>query len=176
MKQFGYSDRSRNILRNLMDNSGSDDIIWSSDELRSILNHQLTAELAGECSRIAEAARTSVAKAKRAIESCGCATFGELLSGRADAIEVLLMVKEYAKASLTGNNDIPRNVARVLYMMAIVCGLKQGANGITSMNKASIDRELRRCLTFTWLPTAVREILRSYADTNGSSPRNRQTR
>jgi hypothetical protein len=71
------------------------------------------------------------------------------------------MVKDFAKASMTEPRDLPKDVARVLYVLTIVRGQASGERHFTTLDAANVERETRRCLTFGWLPEQVREWLRA---------------
>ena len=83
--------RSKDILRALMNPTQPDTVPWSSSDLQSILNHQLTTPLASELDQLAEIAQCSREEASLAIESCGCRTFGDLLRCQSPSV---IMVSE----------------------------------------------------------------------------------
>lgn len=145
-----------------MDPSRPDMIPWSSSELRAILDHQLATPLLSERTRLAETACCSVEHVSALIEGSACRTFGDLFACACPDIAAIFLVKDFAKASLTGEGDLPREVARVLYIMAILRGQLCSANPMTSLDSASVEREARRCLTYAWLPDSVRQSLRTW--------------
>jgi len=163
MKPFAGNAKSKNILRALMDPSEPDAVPWSSGELRAMLEHQLATQLEAECNSLARTSQCTVEQAREVIRSCGCLTFGDLLLNRSAPIEAVRLVKEYAKTSLTRDGDLPRDVARVLYVLSILCGRRAGAGHITSMDESSLSREISRCLTFAWLPESIRDAIRNAA-------------
>jgi len=69
-------------------------------------------------------------------------------------------LKRYAKNALAECGHLPRDVARVLYVAAIVRGRLAGIPGMTSPDRAGVEREARRCLTYGWLPPELRALLR----------------
>ncbi|MBD3291828.1 MAG: hypothetical protein GF393_02825 [Armatimonadia bacterium] len=145
-----------------MDPSQPDMVPWSANELRIILEHQLATPLASECARFAEIRRRPLEHIHTLVGDDRGQTFGGLLKSTSPAIAVLALVKDFAKASLSDENDLPREVARVLYIMAILCGRCNSTNPMTSLDRASIERETRRCLTYAWLPDNIRELLRTW--------------
>jgi len=154
------SRKSKDILRALLDPSRSETVPWSSSDLRAILEHQLATPLASELDRLAEFAQYSREQASSIIDGCGCYSFGDLLRDDSPSVSALSMLKDYAKGSLVNEGDLPRDVARVLYVIAILRGRQAGSGDITSLDETSIERETRRCLTFGWLPNDIRALLR----------------
>jgi hypothetical protein len=129
-----------------------------------MLDHQLATPLLVERARLAEIACCSVEHISTLIEGSPCRTFGDLFTCASPHIAIIAIVKDFAKASLTGEGDLPREVARVLYIMAILCGRLCGPDSMTSLDSASVEREARRCLTYAWLPGTVRQSLRTWTD------------
>ena len=132
---------------------------WSFEDLRSILMHQLNAPLENEVQRFAEISRFSIEQVQQYLDFCPGQTFAEALE-KPVSPEILEMIKEYAKASLMGDLDLPRDVARVIYIASIQQAQKAGFDQISTLDSASIQREIRRCLTFAWLTNEIRQILR----------------
>lgn len=154
------SRKSKDILRALMDPSQPDAVPWSSSDLRAMLEHQLAAPLACEVDRLAELARCSREHVSSVVAECGCDTFADALRDGSPSASVLSMLKNCAKGAMASQGDLPRDVARVLYVLAIVRGRQAGMDGITSLGEANITRAVARCLTFGWLPDDIRDLLR----------------
>jgi hypothetical protein len=144
----------------LLDVSRPDVGEWTPEDQRSILEHQLAAPLFADADRYAQIAGCSAVDVERIISASGCHSFGDVLSAEPPSVSALRLLKEYAKAVLGGAGDLPRDVGRVLYVLAILHGRRAGARDISSLNAATIERETRHCLTFGWLPDPVREQLR----------------
>ena len=152
--------RSKDILRALMDPSQPDAVPWSSSDLRAILEHQLATPLVSEFDQLAEASRLSGDRVLSILEASGCRTFRDAIRNASQSADAIRLVKDLAKASLAQDGDLPRDVARVLYVLAIVHGRQAGVSNLTSLDDASLERETRRCLTFGWLPDEIRRLLR----------------
>ena len=84
------------------------------------------------------------------------ATFRELLTSPQPSAEALGLVKNYAK----GDGELPREVARVLYIATLARAFQVGCQSITTMPREALEREIRRCLTVQWLPEAIHSILK----------------
>jgi hypothetical protein len=153
--------KSKDIIRALMDPSRPDTVPWSSSDLRAMLEHQLAAPLACELLRLAETSRRSFDEVASVVGGLKGATFGQLLENPTPCLEAIELVKDYAKAALRRDGDLPRDVARVLYVMAILRGRQAGYPAISSLDNVNVKGETRRCLTFGWLPDRVQDFLRS---------------
>jgi len=152
--------KSKDILRALMDPSLPDSVPWSSRDLCAILEHQLSTLLVAEMDQLAATSRLSHERVSAILQKAGCRTYLDVFEHGSPSADVLRLVKNLAKASLAHEEGLPRDVARVLYVLALLRGRQHGVAGLTSLDDASLDREARRCLTFGWLPEAVRRLLR----------------
>ncbi len=155
------SRKSKDILRALMDPSRPDAVPWSSADLRAMLEHQLATPLASELDRLAEISDRSREEVSSIIGGYQGGTFGDLLRNASPSIDAIRLAKDFAKASLVEDGGLPRDVARVLYVMAILRGRQAGFGDISSLDIENLRRETRRCLTFGWLPDDVRNLLRA---------------
>lgn len=142
-----------------MDPALPDAVPWSSSDLHAILQHQLDVPLCQEAFRLSEASHLSEDRLRAIAET----TFGSVLDHAKPEPDAIILIKNYAKAAMRGHSELPRDVARVLYMMAIVRGRLAGHHGVSSLDESNLKREVNRCLTFGWLPDKVRAHLRSLA-------------
>jgi len=152
--------KSKDILRALMDPACPDVVAWSSGELRAILEHQLGTPLKAEHDRFVELSQYSRAQVKLLFKRSGCTTFRDLIMADKPCVDALRLVKDFVKTSLTTGGDLPRDVARVLYIMTILQALSFGDKHFTALDGTSIEGEARRCLTFGWLPNDIMEFIR----------------
>ena len=67
-----------------------------------------------------------------------------------------LLLKDHAKASLSGEGGLPRDVARVLYFCAIQAARKLLNGEISSLDDASIRREIRVPSRSVWVTEVKR--------------------
>ena len=155
----GNNHNSKDILRALMDPSRPDPVPWSSHELRAILEHQLASPLDSEAERLAQISGLTVKMVAALLRNTSCVSFGELLMLSPPHLRALKLVKEFFKASLAKDGDLPRDVARCLYVVAILQGQRAGIGQISSLDETSLEREARRCLTFGWLPQEARQLI-----------------
>lgn len=155
------NNKSKDILRALMTPSQPDMVPWLSKDLRAILEHQLTTTLGSELDYLVEISHLSREQVSSILKGIEHRTFGNLLQDISPSIQVMRLIKEFGKASMMGNGDLPRDVARVLYVLAILRGRQAGVRNISMLDEASLEHEVRRCLTFGWLPDYVRDLLRT---------------
>jgi hypothetical protein len=132
--------RSLGILSDLLDSSRSSLLLWSSDDLLAILEHQLSVTLGSQKSQV---------------------TFGDALFGDAISDQALLQVKSFAKEALADGGDFPHDVARIIYVSAILRGLASGLVNVTTLSRQDVEREARWCLTLLWLPASFHDLIAS---------------
>ena len=145
---------SRDLLRELMNPEHSAVEQWSAEDMRAMLEHLLATPLSREVDAFAECTRRSRDEVLEVIAGKENATFLQVLTGENSA-EVLGLLKSYAK----GVTDLPREVARVLYVATLASAAQAGVS-ITTLSAENIEREVLRGLTILWLPEAVRRILK----------------
>jgi len=153
--------KSKDILRALMDPSHPDPVPWSSNELRTMLEHQLAAPLVTEIERLADNAGLKQDRVVKMIGDSKCKTFGELLAHKASTFEMLQLVKDFAKAAMSDPEGLPRDVMRVIYISTILRGQQIPGQRMTTLDKTSINREARRCLSYGWLPDSMHSLIRN---------------
>lgn len=143
-----------------MDTSRRETQPWSGDELRAILEHQLATPIAVELEHSETSLDRSIEEALTSLRSSGCHTFQDLLSADSPPIWALRTLKEFARESRVGEGALPREVARVLHVVAILRARQASVTDFTSLDDANVDREAWRCLMFPWLPDAIRRSLK----------------
>lgn len=152
---------SKEILRVLIDPSESRLVGWSPEDLRAILAHQLDASMMAEVDELATAGGMDRDSAVSLITASDCSTYGELLRSPSPSCPLLNLVKAMAKRAMGQEGDIPCDVARVIYVSAILAARRVGHTAITTLADVAVEAEARRCLTFAWLPGDVRALLRA---------------
>lgn len=157
---------SDGVLSELMGPLQTDATTWSVDDLGAILEHQLAATLQSELDLFAKASDCTESEAGAVLSASLCRTFEDMLASPTSE-EALRMLKEYSKAAMSENGGLPRDVARVLYVTAILRARELGFGDISALPEARLEREARRCLTLAWLPERLRQILATVnADTD----------
>jgi len=154
-------DGSRGILRALLDSSSDSAGEWSPGDLAAVLEHQLRTPLRLEADKLVAHADCDAATARERVASQGDATFADVLHTGDPVDGLLTMVKGYAKASISADGGLPRDVGRFLYIAAILRARSAGAESFSKLGDANIESEARRCLTLTWLPVHAKDLLRT---------------
>jgi hypothetical protein len=134
--------------------------VWHPEELNAILDHQwrapLKVDLGGQSEEQAERLKLLCGADNLLLKS-----YGEIFCHRMPPIELLVMIKEFAKRNLAhADAALPREIALTLYVLSIVvaktrCGRRIGARPNHVM-RANIESVLQQ----PWLTQPVIELLR----------------
>jgi hypothetical protein len=133
---------------------------WTSDEIAAIYRHELTAPLHIELGAVdtATARRLKLVSASHGLL---LRSMGELLHHPNPPVELLVMVKDFGKASLDHpDSPLPREVAGALYWSAIAAALVRAGQRITSLPDGKLREGFRWTAQFAWLDDASRALLR----------------
>lgn len=133
--------------------------LWHPDELAAIFRHQMSApmlvDLGAFDTRTASRLRT-VAEAQGLLLK----SFSDLFHHPAPVVELLELVKDFAKANLDHpDSGVPGEVAAALYYTSIAAALVRLDTRITQLPDADLQRGLSRTLKQTWLDDKTRELL-----------------
>lgn len=94
--------------------------LWSPDELGAILRHQLATSVQLDLESLGSSFRTRL-HALPAVEKPGPLTFAELFHLPAPPLDLLNLVKQFAKSSrVRGESVLPAEIATVIYLTSIV--------------------------------------------------------
>jgi len=110
---------------------------WQGSDFAAMLNHQLDASVGG---------------------GSHSPTFRDILLATTPERADLLAAKQRAKFLLVQGRT-PRQIAEVLYYLAIARGIVQFDERLTGMSDAHICRGLSMLLDLAWLPPVCREHL-----------------
>ena len=148
-----------NQLASLMASGGERARLWRPEELAAIYRHQMSAPMAVDLG--AFDARTA-----RRIRSLSDAqglllkSFGDLFHHPAPLIELLELVKEFAKANVDHpESGLPGEIAAALYYTSIAAALVRLDTRITQLPDADLQTGLRHTLAQSWLDERTRELL-----------------
>ncbi len=146
-------------LLRIMDVPSDPAPVWKPDDLAAILRHQWKASLADDLERIIPAAAECVEVWANKI-SPPIVTFAELLDHAAPPVDLLVLVKEFAKVAPTHpENPIPRDVAAVIYFAAIEVARRRCGRRISSLSDASLADSRRWALAQPWIDVRARLFL-----------------
>jgi len=127
----------------MMDADENDLPPWSASDLSAMLEHLLRVPVDDEGIR------------------CGTRLpFGEILSLGDVPRDWLVAIKDYAKRGMDGHDALPRDVAKALYVAAIVHARVCGHAPISSLSGEALARLERWCLAQGWVPAPLRSVIR----------------
>ncbi len=151
-------------MARLMETSEDAGSLWSPEELGDILIHQLAAPLAQDLK--------SVGGGRGALEAASLSppvppieTFGDLFLHSSPPLELLQLVKRFAKSCRSGRESpLPDEIATILYFVTIVVArLRRGAS-ISGLDDQSLRAGLEWTLAQPWLDEDTRGLLQEGLD------------
>jgi len=133
--------------------------LWRPDELAAIFKHQVSApmlvDLGGFDPRTAEQLKL-VSEAQGLLLK----SFSDLFQHPAPPVELLELVKDYAKANLDHpESGLPAEIASALYYMSIAAALARRDARISKLPDADLRRGLAWTREQAWLDEATKELL-----------------
>ncbi len=133
--------------------------MWGDEDLGAVLRHQWAAPLAADLGGLEEtsASRTTVLASSRSLV---LGSFGNLLTHTQPPVELLALVKDFAKRCLSSPlSTVPHDVARVLYFASIASALIRCDQRITVLSDGELAAGMRWCLAQDWLNDDARDVL-----------------
>jgi hypothetical protein len=138
---------------------------WDEQDLRDILNHQLEAPLLFDQEQLSDVERAALeevgAGCARDTTNCPVYRFADVLLSETPPLELLKLVKDYAKGGDRQGADagLPEEVATVLYYAAIFVALSRGGHRISSLDDRTLLRGGRWVVAQPWVEHPVRQIV-----------------
>ena len=146
-------------LATLFDPSDGDERLWDASELGAILHHQLSTPLQVDLAQLKQAHAIRVRNLADA-QGLTLKSFGDLLRHPHPPVELLKIVKDFAKASrLNPHGPLPRDIASVLYFAAIAAARVRCRRRISELGDAALAEGLRWVLARPWLDAELRELI-----------------
>lgn len=132
--------------------------LWRPDELAAIFRHQMSApmlvDLGGFDQRTAARLRTTSEAQGLLLKS-----FSDLFHHPAPLVELLELVKDFAKANLDHpESGLPGEIAAALYYTSIAAALVQLDTRISQLPAAELQRGLNWTREQSWLDEKTREL------------------
>jgi hypothetical protein len=133
--------------------------LWRADELAAIFKHQMAAPILVDLgtfdSRTATRLRTQSEAQGLLLKS-----FADLFHHPAPPIELLELIKDFAKANLDHpESGLPDEIATTLYYTSIATALVRLDTRITQLPDADLQRGLRWAMEQPWLDAPTKELL-----------------
>lgn len=146
-------------LASVIDLDPSPQRIWNADELAAIFRHQLSASIQFDLGALDTGDGRKLAALSEA-QGLLVKSFGDLLLHPNPPIELLIMLKDFAKANASHRDSaLPADVAKVLYYLAISVALVRCKQRITQTTDQELAQSLRWAIELPWIQTPQREIM-----------------
>jgi hypothetical protein len=152
---------------------------WSSEELRQIVRHQLTAPLSMSLGTLSGEVAHRLRESREPMSSM--TTLAELLRQARPPLELLRLIKRFAKTCRSDRyNSLPAELVMLLYYASISAALVRLGQPISDLPPASLRRGMTWLSDQSWVEEEVKSLLRDglrYVDTHctasaaGDTPR-----
>jgi hypothetical protein len=146
-------------LQPFFDPGFQDRRVWHSEELRAILEHQWQAPLRADLSghpRGQSRRLTLLCDAEHLLLK----SFGDVFDHKLPPIELLVMIKDFAKGNLSQPDaELPDEIAKLLYVLSVVVARVRCRTSITTQEDATVRRNIESVLAQPWLTAHVVELL-----------------
>jgi hypothetical protein len=134
--------------------------LWQPGETEAIWRHQLNARLEADLKPGCFASRVSQLS-QSDIKIFRGKSFGELLKHPQPPLELLKLIKEFAKKTLTSSPDLQfREIATALYYAAYAAGLMRHGRRIGKLSEDELTRGFAWAIKQSWLDDFTRELIR----------------
>jgi hypothetical protein len=129
--------------------------VWQPHELAAVLHHQLHAPLQVELGEL----RLGVTDPDAAEAGLALMSFGDLLHHPRPPVQVLEMVKDFAKFNLSNAlAPLPREVATVLYFCSILIAMSRCGRSITALQHTSVVNGVEWVLMQPWVEPSLKAL------------------
>ena len=148
-----------NKLASLLSSGGERSRLWRPDELAAIFRHQMSAPMVVDLG--AFDARTAL-RLRSLSEAQGLVlkSFGDLFHHPAPVLELLGLVKDFAKANVDQpESGLPGEIAAALYYTSIAAALVRLNVRITQLPDPALQAGLQQTLEQAWLDEPTKALL-----------------
>jgi hypothetical protein len=133
--------------------------LWRPEEMAAIFEHQMAAPLLADLGGLAPPAARRL-EALAAAQGAPVRSFADLLRDQSPPLELLEMVKDFAKANADHpENSLPKEIAAVLYYACIAAARLRLKARISKLPDADLGRGLRWAAQQPWLDEETRQLL-----------------
>jgi hypothetical protein len=134
------------------------DLPWRPQELAAFLRQQMAAPISVDLASLDPSLSRKIAALADA-NGLVLKSFGDLVRHERPPIELLRLVKEFAKISRGHpESSLPPEVASVLYYLAISASLVRWEERITSLSDEDLRAGLSWALKLEWIDAPAREL------------------
>ena len=133
--------------------------LWRPEELAAIFRHQMAAPVMVDLTRF-DSQTASRLRMQGEAQGLLLKSFGDLFHHPAPPVELLEVIKDFAKANLDHpESGLPDEIATTLYYTSIATALVRLGERITQLPDADLQRGLRWAMAQPWLDAATKELL-----------------
>ena len=159
MEPRDLTNANRDALAQLLSCKTDADSVWSATDLHAILCHQLDADVEFDLTHFGGVAKETLTSVRTLSADNQPCTFGQMLTSAEPPLEVLDMIRRFAKRLRTQESaGIPKEVATVLYYAAIAAArLRHGAS-LSKLDDEALRSGLNWGLEQTWLTEPLRAL------------------
>ena len=148
-----------NKLATLLATGGERARLWRPDELAAIFRHQMSAPMLVDLGTFDPRNATRLRTLSEA-QGLLLKSFSELFHHPAPPIELLELIKDFAKANMDlPESGLPDEIAATLYYTSIAAALVRLDESISRLPDADLQRGLRWTMEQAWLDEKSRELL-----------------
>jgi hypothetical protein len=138
--------------------------LWRADELAAIFRHQISTPMLVDLGSFDPRTATRLKIVSEA-QGLLLKSFSDLFHHPSPPVELLQMVKEFAKANMDHpESGLPSEIASTLYYMSIASALVRLDTRISKLADADLRRGLSWTREQTWLDEATRQLLAAAMD------------
>jgi hypothetical protein len=138
--------------------------LWRPDELAAIFRHQMSAPMLVDLGTFDPRTATRLRTLSEA-QGLLLRSFADLFHHPAPLIELLELVKDFAKANMNHpESGLPDEIATALYYTSIAASLVRLDARISQLPDADLQRGLRTTLEQAWLDERTRTLLAQALD------------
>ncbi len=146
------------ILARMMELEGNQPVEWRPEELGAILRHQLSAPIVFDLEamdpQLANKANVLCTPNRQFLR-----TFKDLFHSAEAPLELLVLSKDFAKASLTHpDSPIPKAIAEVIYFASIAVALTLHGQRISRLDDEMLLRCFDRMIVRPWMDDETRDL------------------
>jgi hypothetical protein len=164
-----YRTESRQLAY-LFESADDPQALWRPEELRAIWQHQLAASIEYDLGGLTDEL-TGLLQALVTPAGSPARSFGDLLQHPAPPVELLDLIKRFAKEHWTHPDSLlPRSISMALYYAAIAAAMVRLGKKISSFEEATLRQGLQRVAGLDWLDIETRSLLENARAALENSP------
>jgi hypothetical protein len=160
MKNPDLHDTDARLLARFLDVGDEPRRLWPHEELGAILRHQMATSVQLDLETLGSPFRARL-YALAVDQQPGTRTFEELFHQPTPPLDLLQLVKQFAKASrVRGESVLPAEIATVIYLTSIVVARLRRGQRITEQSDESLLYGIQWVIDQPWVDEKTRTLFR----------------